>query len=468
MTLRQIITILQARRLLALAVFSGVVAFAMGATLFMPRYYKASATVVVDVKSDPLATTLYAEQASPSYMGTQLEIATSERVALRVIDDLRLGDMPGYRRQWEKDTHGRGDYRTWLARRLLKRMSVKATPASNVIDLSVDWTDAALAARLANAFARAYIDVNVALKTEMARQYAGNFEERARILRADLETKQKALSDFENQSGIIAADDNLDVEIARLNGLSAQLVQIQEQRQDSESRQQQSRLQDGAVPEVLQNSVVSSLKADLSKAEARQKNLEATLGVNHPYYISATAEVDSLRKRLARESSSIISSFGSVTRVNQQREHALVVAIEAQRQRILEFKHRHDQAAVLQSDVATAQRNLDAVSQRLAQSTLEGSINQTNIGQLTAAAEPTSFHSPKYLLVLVVAVGAGAFLSLVSALLMELSDRRIRHDDEAAEMLHVPVIGVIGRIEYPPPEAADAVPALPRLSTSAG
>jgi chain length determinant protein EpsF len=468
MTLRQILTILKARRWLATAIFFTVVASAMGATLLFPKQYTASATVVVDVKSDPLATSIYAEEANSSYLGTQVEIATSERVATRVIKTLQFDEIPEYRRIWQEKTHGQGDYLRWLAHYVLKRVSVKSTPVSNVIDISVQWPSPALAAELANEFAQAYIDVNVALKVEMAKQYANRFEERAQKLRADLEAKQKALSDYENHTGIIATDDHLDVETARLNELSSQLVAIQSQRQESQSREHESRTGEGAVPEVLQNSLVTSLKSDLSKAEARQKDLETTLGVNHPAYKSAAAEVDSLRARLAEESSSIISSFGSANRVNQQREIAIKAALQEQRQRILELKHHHDEAAVLQNDVATAQRNLDAVSQRLAQSNLEGSTDQTNIGVLTPAAEPSTYSSPKYLLILAIALAGGAFLAITTAMGLELSDQRIRTDEEVLELLRVPVYGVIGRIQLPPPDRRGSVRALPQLGPAAG
>jgi len=37
----------------------------------------------------------------------------------------------------------------------------------------------------------------------------------------------------------------------------------------------------------------------------------------------------------------------------------------------MQLKHQRDEGAVLQNDVVTAQRNLDAVTQRLAQSNLQ-------------------------------------------------------------------------------------------------
>jgi chain length determinant protein EpsF len=467
MTLRQILVILRAQRRLALAVFGGTVVAAMLITLAFPREYTAAASVVVDVKGDPLSTALISEDAILSYMGTQVEIAGSERVAQRVIKALDFDAQPEFRTKWLRKTGGRGDYEPWLARLLLKKVTIKPTPLSNVIEISVNWTDAKTAARIANAFAQAYIDTNIALKMQMAKQFASGFEERERTLRAALQAKQKALSDFENQSGIIGTDDRLDVETARLNELSTQLVTIQEQRQDSQSRRRRAGEDSQAVPEVIQNSLVSSLKGDLSKAEARLKDLETTLGVNHPAYRSALAEVTSLRGRLQAESAVIVSSFDSATRVNLNREKAVSDALDAQKTRILELKHQRDQLAVLQNDVATAQRNLDAVSQRLAQSDLEGSTDHTNIGLLTAATEAGVYSTPRYGLILALAAALGAFLAVAAALGVELADQRVRTDDDVLHVMGVPVFGVIGPIVYPPRAPTGPGDDLPRLESSA-
>jgi chain length determinant protein EpsF len=465
MTLSQILTIVKARWTFAVYIFLFVVGSAAIVTLCLPREYSASASVVVDVKTDPLSTSIFSEETNLGYLGTQVEIAGSERVALRALQAVGLDEMPKFQQKWRTATDGKGDYDAWLARWMLKRVTVKPVPLSNVIDISVRWPDAKMAATLANAFAQAYIDVNVALKVQMGKEYAARFDERARVLRADLEAKQKALSDFEQKSGIVATDEKMDVEQSRLNELSTELVSIQAKRQESQSLQRQSGRDGESIAEVLQNPLVTSLKTDLSKAEARKKDLETSLGVNHPAYLSAEAEVNSLRERLDSESAKIISSFSSSTQVNEQREAAIRQALDTQRSRILSLQHLRDQAAVLQNDVVTAQRNLDTVSQRLAQSNLEGATDQTNIGLLTSAAEPSSISSPKYWIILGVAVCAGLFLGVIGALLRELSDQRVRSDEILQDILGVPNYGTIVGITYPARD--DAAAAIPRLESPA-
>src|SRR5260370_4070709 len=156
---------------------------------------------------------------------------------------LKLDADPVLVRRWRSETKGVGDFNVWLADYLVnKKLTVapvhdSPTHASNVIEISVSWPNAELAAALANAFAQAAIETNIELKVEPAKLYKNWFNQRHRALSIDLVAQQKRLSDFQNSTGLIATDEKLDVENGRLTELSTQLVTIQGLRQESQSRQ---------------------------------------------------------------------------------------------------------------------------------------------------------------------------------------------------------------------------------------
>jgi len=440
MTLRQFLLVLRARWRAALGVFLAILIATVAVSLLMPKLYTASATVVADTKPDPLTVAVYAAQTTTAYIATQVDIISSLRVADRVVKILKLDKSPEYLADWRESTGGKGDITDWIGAKLQKDLVVTPSRDSSVIDISVTSKDPETAALLANAFAQAYIDTNIELKVDPARQYASWFDERSRALRADLEAKQKRLSDFQTETGIVATTDGrLDIENARLAELTSQLLAIQALRQDSQSRQRQAGSDNESIPEVLQSPVIAGLKSDLSKAEAKLRDIATNVGKNHPDYQTTAAEVASLRDRIDVESNKIAASLGSTTQVNLRRENDLRAAVEAQKKRMLELTHEHDEAAVLQNDVLTAQRNLDAVSQRLAQSSLESQTQQTNISLLTTAVAPLKTSSPKYLLNLLVGLFLGGILGASTAVFREITDRRVREGSELTQLLNVPL-----------------------------
>ena len=400
---------------MAATVFAGLVALSVLLVLVLPNKYTAVASIVIDAKMDATV----GGQAIPDtimqgYVNTQADVVTSERVAQRVVEKLKLDQVPELRKRWKSKTGGEGDIVSWLAGYLLEAKRVTAEPANatatrqtNVIEITVTWPDAKMAAALANAFAETTIDTNIELKVEPAKQYSSWFNQRSAELRADLMAKQKRLSDFQNAAGIIATDEKLDDENARLNELSTQLVTIQTQRQEAQSHQKQ--VGDYAsMPEVLQSPIIQGLKDSLTTAEATQTEVAGRLGKNHPDYQAAVAEVSSLRARIAAETEKIVASLGNTTQVNVRRENDVRAALEAQKKRVMDLKHSHDAAAVLENDVVTTQRDLDAVTQRLAMSNLESLTQQTNVVQLTTAAVPVTPSSPKLLIFLGVGSVPGA------------------------------------------------------------
>jgi chain length determinant protein EpsF len=463
MTIRQFFLILLARWKLALGVFTAVIVATIIVSLLMPKLYTASATVVVDTKPDPLTVAVYSAQSSTAYIATQVDIISSERVADRVVKLLKLDKSPEYLAAWKDATGGAGDIVVWIGQMLQKSVVVTPSRDSSVIDISMTWSDPKTAAVLANAFAQAYIDTNIELKVDPAKQYAAWFDERSRALRADLEAKQKRLSDYQAETGIMtSADGRLDIETARLNELSSQLLTIQALRQDSQSRQRQAGGDSESMAEVLQSPLISGLKADLSRAEAKLQDVATNVGKNHPDYKNAAAEVATLRARLEAETARITASFSSTTQVNLRREAEIRAALDAQKKRMLDLTHERDQVTVLQNDVVTAQRNLDAVTQRLAQSSLESQTQQTNIYLLTTAVEPMRRSSPRYSLNLLVGIFLGGILGLSAALFRELADRRVREDKDLAQILGVPLFAKIPGIK---PDGRSPNRAAQRLQT---
>lgn len=441
MSFNQLLTILKARGLVVSVIFLFTVLVTVLVSLLLPKQYTAEAMVVVDVKSpDPIAGMVLPGMMSPAYMGTQLEVIQSERVARRVIRELRLADNAAIREQWQDETDGVGSFESWLTDVLQRRLSVKPARESNVITISYSAVDPRFAAALANAFMTGYIATNLELRVEPARQFGAMFEAQNQQARERLEAAQSKLSAYQKEKGIIATDERLDVETARLNELSSQLVAMQSATAESVSRQAQF---ENSSQEVLNNSVVSALKADLARQEARLKESLARYGEAHPVIVELKASIAELRQRIDAESGRVARSVGINKSVALGREGQLRSALEQQRQRILQLKAQRDEVSVLLRDVENAQRAYDTLQTRLNQTNLEAQTTQTNISVLKEASPPTQHASPKVFLNTALAIFMGLLLGVGCALLLELRDRRLRTDDDIAQELGAVLIGVM-------------------------
>ena len=450
MTLQQFLLILRARARIALYIFLATVLTTLAVSLVLPKQYTASTAVVIDVKSpDPIAGLVLPGMISPGYMATQVDIINSERVAQRVVKLLRMDESPVIREQWQDETGGKGNVTAWLAELLQKKLDVKPSRESNVINIDYTGADPGFAAAIANAFAQAYIDVNLDLKVEPARQNAVWFEGQTKLLRDKLEAAQAALSSFQQKTGIVATNERLDYETAKLNELSSQLTMVQAQTSDSLSKKKSAGGSD-TLAEVMQNPLINGLKSDIARLEARLQDSNVNLGKNHPQTLRTESELASLKAKLASETQKISGSIGTSYTVGKQKEKELLEAIETQKARVLDLNKQSDEISVLKRDVESAQRAFEGVSMRASQTRLESLSVQTNAVLLNPASEPTEPSKPKILINVLLSVFLGGLLAVGTALMLELGNRCVRSAEDLAVAIDLPVLAAISSTQPAP------------------
>jgi len=444
MSFSQFMSILRARWKAALAMLLFTIGVALALSLLLPKKYTASAALVVDVKSpDPIAGMVLAGMMAPGYMQTQVDIIQSDRVAQRVVRDMKLNQSPESRAKWMETTDGAGEFEAWLANALQTHLDVKPSRESNVLSVSYVSPDPKFSAAMANAFVQAYIDTNLDLRVDPAKQYSSFFDSRAKELREALEKAQARLSTYQKEHGLVSGDERFDVENAKLNELSTQLITMQALSAESTSRQQQALASPNQLPDVINNPVVAGLRADLSRQEAQLQQLSTRLGDANPQVLELKANITELRSRYDTEVRRVSSSMGISNNINKSREADVRAALEAQRAKVLKLKDQRDEAMVMQRDLEASQRAYDAVAARLTQTSLESQNNQTNVSILTRAAVPAKHSSPKLLLNMLVATFLGLLLAVGIALLRELMDRRVRSPEDLVRSIGLPVIGMI-------------------------
>lgn len=444
MTLANFIAIVRARLRLLLLVMGVTVVTAVVISMMLPKKYMAVASVVLDAKPDPVSALIYPGLASPAFIATQVDVLGSDRVALRVVRDLKLTESPEIRQQWQDATDGAGTVEQWLVETIKKSVDIQPSKESNVISVAYKAPDPRFAAALANAFVQAYIATSLELRVNPAKQYNSFFDDQAKAARATLEAAQTKLSNFQRQNGIVVNDERMDVEMARLNELSTQLVTFQAMTAESSSRQAQAT---GAsadrLQEVLNNPVIGQLKSDLNRSEARLQELSTRYGDNHPQVVEARANIAELRSRVESETRRVSGGATVANTINRQREADTRAALEAQRAKVLRLKAMRDEGAVLLRDLEGAQRAFEGVSARLTQSGLESQSTQSNVSVLSPAVAPIKPSSPNVLLNTALSVVVGLLLGTGIALLLELRDRRVRGVADVMEVLQLPILGVM-------------------------
>lgn len=450
MDFQQYLLALQARRKVFLLVFAAIIVTAVTVALVLPKRYDATATVLLDARDEQTTTPgRVSPRERAGWVYTQVDLIQSGKVANRVVRDLKLAQQPGVREQFESETGGVGTIEDWLGAQLLEKVKVD-TGASNVLIIKYSSSDAQTASVLANAFAKAYLDTALELRTEPSREAADWFEEQLKGLRTQMTGAQAKLSGFQKEKGIVGADERMDIEYARLTEISTQLNAQKNITYDAQTRYKQATemLSGGAaaeLPEVLTNSYIITVKAALQAAEGRLEEQAQVMGQNHPVYQRTAAEVQGLKERLNLETKKVIAGLGNTAEQSRKREADLKAAFDAQQERIMKTKDARVELAVLSRDVDNAQRAYDAALGRYTTIKMESRIRQTNLAMLTPAVEPVKPAQPKVGMIIGLAVVLGGLLAAGVVYLLEMIDRRVRSRSDLESRLALPTLGRLSR-----------------------
>jgi chain length determinant protein EpsF len=449
MSLQQLLIIFWARKNLVIVYLLVTMITTLTLSLLMSKQYVANTSLVLDQPGiNPITGTILPTQLVAAYMATQTDIIESPTVALAVVDMLKLTEDKNFQEDFKKDKLG-GDFRHWIAEGLMKKLEVIPSRESSILGIGFSATDPEFSAKVANAYAQAYIQTANELKRQPAQQTADWFEVQLNLLRERMEKARAALSDYQQSNGIVAStNERIDLEDAKLAELSDQLVKNQLTTSDllSQKKLLTNSLSDPealkSLRDVLSSPVLQQLKSDIARAEAKFADLATHIDRNHPKYQEAAAEIANLKKQIKAETNTMLHGFNSSILASQSRDESLSKALSQQKTRVLQLKKQHDEIAVLTREVENAQTAYDSVNQRSIQMRMESEIRQSNVAVLDQAVVPKVVDKPKIKLNMVISVLLGSILGIGAALFAEIMDRRVRSPADI-EGLNLPVFGVI-------------------------
>lgn len=437
MNITSLLWILWARRWVVAIIAGSAFLASLAFTLATPKFYTATTDLIVDGKGqDPVSGLANTARTMAGYLGTQTEVIRSRSVAEKVVEQQQLLSNAELVRKLKLKGDEQAN-KERLIGYIGDGLDVNSRRDSNVISVSFKAHNSALAAQIANGIAQAYLDTNLDLRIEPARQITRWYDQQLAALRNNLVEKQNALSAYQEQHGILVSSDRLDLESAKLSELSSMLIAAQGERLNSTSRNEVSR--NGA--QAMDNPQVQKISGDLAQAQAKLSDLGNTVGENHPQYRQAQGEVDALKQQLAQVLRLIGGSLRSSVQLSQNREAQLQAELAAQKERVMQLSRNRNDLTLLKQEVDNAQAAYDAALARASQTRLESQVALTDISILNTAIAGQTTH--KMIMILLLGSLTGLLLGVAVALCWEWADRRVRNRHDLETGLGLPVLACV-------------------------
>jgi chain length determinant protein EpsF len=427
----QIVAVVKGRRREAQLVFAGIAAGIFAVACLLPVQYTAGASVVLNLKvSDGLSGIALPGGLVSTHIATQINVVQSDRVLQKAVEALGLDKRPEWQGKWQSAALGKKTFPVWAAETLGRKLVVKPVPDSSVLTVSYSSTDPAFAAEVANAVVQAYMATGLEMRLEPARQYSHYFEERAVVLRTNLEQARAKLLDYQRSNNLVITDEKINLEADRLHELSAKLTDAKVAASESSAHRRRAAGTPDSAKEALDDPVVAALSEETSRQEAYFAEQSMRLGANHPQVVELATRITALKQRRDAAIQKTLGSLDVADKVNQAQLQTLEQDVSNQRTRVLDLESRRVEAGLLEREIANTQRAYDAVLEKASQAALQSGDNQSEISILGTASPPLDRPLMRLLKYLGLACVGAAVAALAYVLLRERFDRKVRTTDD--------------------------------------
>jgi polysaccharide biosynthesis transport protein len=468
------------RRQFGLIAFVTLLALALGAVYVFTAapMYTARAVMVIDTHK-----TQVFQQQSPlgdlpidsATVDTQLEIFTSENLALSVIKDLHLdrdpeftSPSPGFIGRtvglvinlltfWMPTTHEPvSDFvlmRSALGT-LQSRMFVKRIGLTYAIDIEFQSLNPERAAQIANAIADAYVVDALEAKYQTTRRAASWLQDRLTELREQAATAQRAVVDFKAKNNIVESGGRLMNE-QQLAELNTALVQAREHTAESKARLdriQQILSSDApdlagtaaaTVTDTLHNDVITKLRQKYLEYQEKEADFTRRLGPAHLAVVNLRNLMREIRRSILDELNRIAETYKSDYQIAKGREDS----VEKSLAEIVSESRTTNVAAVtlrsLESSAKSYGALYDNFLQRYMDSVQQQSFPVTEARVITPATGFLGASAPRSGRVLGLALMGGMILGAGIGMLREISDRVFRTSSQIEQQLQTDCIAVV-------------------------
>lgn len=419
---------------------------------------------IVKVEGVTPETTVADQEFYQTQYGLLRSVALAQRVArqLNLQNDRRFFEMLGSQKKFDEfaGPGGQQERLRLAGDLLLKRLAINPIRLSRLVDVSWTGPDPALAARIANSWAAAFVQFNLERRFD-ATSYARTFlEQRLGQLRQKLEDSERQLVTFASTQAIInipvgGPDGNnktaeRSITADTLAALNEELARASADRIRAESRLNHS---GGATVEGLTNLAIGNLRQKRAEAASTYSQLLTQFKPDYPGVEAAAMQVRQLDQAIAREEARVSQSLRNSYQDATRREQELQQRVEGLKKTFLDQRRRSINYNILQREVDTNRELYDGLLQRYKEIGIAGGVGENNVSVVDVAAIPQKPSQPRPALNLLLSLIVGTLLGLGLAVLKEQIDESITDPTDVEGRVGLPLLGAVPRSKSDNPMA---------------
>lgn len=335
-----------------------------------------------------------------------------------------------------------------IVNNVLDRLEARPRGRSRVVEIAFTSNDPEVAARVANAFAEAYIVEQLEASFAATQRATQWLNERLATLRAQTEEAERRAGEFRQEAGLLQGDGATTLAQQTISRLNAELIEARSALTTAEARLREAEPAIGSGARtlpgaVLENPLIQQLQGQVIGIQRRIADLQSTFGNRHPTLVTARAELAEGQSRLQAEIGKIISGLRNEAAVARSRVEALTAALQTQERQAGVLGQREVQLRSLDAEAESNRQLLNQLTQRFNETSLQQDLQQPAARVLSEAPVPQQAAYPRKMTIVAVSAVLFGLLGVALALVAEHLDHGFRSADQLGRATRLPNLGLV-------------------------
>jgi succinoglycan biosynthesis transport protein ExoP len=441
---------LQQLRRYASRIVAFVLIFTIAVTLFLltlPKEYEAIALVRVGDQQAKVVGEQQRESdaaASELQVATEREVATSPQVVNALIDTLRLDSAPEFVKVVKNAPANLSpdQKRDVLVAAVTKRIAVDRPLGTLLLQVGFRSRSPQLAADAANKLAQALLDNEYQTRSDAFSRASRYMNRQADLLRAAMESSQKALVQYESSHDVINPDDRSNIMQARLSQMNQDLSTAESNRMRLQAYEMI--VESGNLDALLvtdRGAGLMPLKTRLINDQQKLAAMATIYGARHPLYLQQAEIVAADRAALSGEEKHVAAQVHSEYEAALQRENLVTGALQRQKKDLDAFNLRSVEYASLKGEADSNAKLYYDLLQRVNEANVAANFHSDGLRIVSHADVPSKPVFPKILLLSLLAFVGSTLLACGFTIAIGSLDKSLTSPAQVMQWLSMPVVG---------------------------
>ena len=323
--------------------------------------------------------------------------------------------------------------------------SVKVEPVRNsrLVKVKVFNTNAAQAARIANAIANTFITLSIERRSQSS-TYAKSFlEQQLKVTKARLEESERTLNTYTKDNAILSLDEKTNVINQTYTDYSSALGKVEQDRLKFEATYNAVAISPESAQQVLESKTVQLYKEQKAKLEAEYLINLSIYKPEFPKMLQLKAQITELEGRIKGEVAAVLTSLKAQFEAVKKQEDKVRERLQDTRKEILLTQDKNVDLNLYKRELSTNRELYDGLLQRLKEVGVSSGVVANNISVVDEANTPLFPISPNLLKNAGMGLMAGLLLGMGIVFTREHLDDSVKNANEIEPKLGLPLLGIV-------------------------